>query len=103
MEFLTKPIDDQALVNAIQQAVERDRIVQPERRDHESELETAARIQQGLMMTEGVTEAENPAGEFFGAQRLETSAALRLSPKGIIEAVRLFCADRPFSDDCTVV
>jgi serine phosphatase RsbU (regulator of sigma subunit) len=36
------------------------------------------------MMTEGVTEAENPAGECFGAQILETSAALRLSPEGII-------------------
>jgi len=49
VEFLTKPFDDQDLLNAIQQAVECDRAAQRGRKDQESELEAAARIQQGLM------------------------------------------------------
>jgi FixJ family two-component response regulator len=48
-ESRTKPFDDQDLLNAIQQAVERDRAAQQGRKDQESELEAAARIQQGLM------------------------------------------------------
>jgi FixJ family two-component response regulator len=48
-KFLTKPFDDQDMVNPIQQAVERDRAAQERRKQQESELETAARIQQGLM------------------------------------------------------
>jgi FixJ family two-component response regulator len=259
-EFLTKPFDDQELVNAIQQAVERDRAAQQGRKDQESELEAAARIQQGLMavttpqpsfamvsgknqpcaaiggdffsvvapedglvvaiadvsgkgiaaavmasllqgmihegvlsrvplpqiarsaneffcvrdlgakyatfviacvrpngeleyvncghvppliasavgavtrlresnvpvgllpaieyksatsqltpgdriicVTDGVTEAEGPAGDFFGDERLEAFAALGMSPDQIFDSVRVFCADRPFNDDCTVV
>src|ERR1700722_707985 len=48
VEFLTKPFDDQDLVDAIQHAVERDRTAQSER-ERESELTAAAHIQQNLM------------------------------------------------------
>ena len=56
-----------------------------------------------ILVTDGVTEAEAPTGEFFGDERLEMSAALGMGPEQIVDSVRLFCADRPLNDDCTVV
>jgi FixJ family two-component response regulator len=44
LEFLTKPFDDVALLNAIQQALARDRIV----RQHDKELEAARNRYQAL-------------------------------------------------------
>ncbi|MFI5089708.1 MAG: SpoIIE family protein phosphatase [Terriglobales bacterium] len=55
-----------------------------------------------VLITDGVTEAENPAGEFFGDERLETAAAGESPFRDILAAVRTFCAGRPFGDDCTV-
>lgn len=56
-----------------------------------------------ICVTDGVTEAEGPAGDFFGDERLETLASLGMSPDQLFDSVRVFCANRPVNDDCTVV
>ena len=55
-----------------------------------------------ILVTDGVTEAENAEGEFFDNERLEI-AAKKGSMKDIFDAVSQFCAGTPLSDDCTVV
>lgn len=62
-----------------------------------------------LLYTDGVTEAQNGAGEFFGTDRLRhLFSAYRLeSPETaiskLLDALRDFCGDRPFSDDISMV
>lgn len=56
-----------------------------------------------ILVTDGVTEAENPLGEFFDDSRLEDVAAKNPTLEGIFSAVTEFCAGNPLSDDCTVV
>lgn len=56
-----------------------------------------------LMVTDGVTEAENPRGDFFEDSRLESIASTTHSMDDIFAAVSDFCSGRPLSDDCTVV
>lgn len=55
-----------------------------------------------VLVTDGVTEAENSEGEFFDNERLEI-AAKEGNLKDILAAVSKFCGDTPLSDDCTVV
>jgi len=55
-----------------------------------------------VLVTDGVTEAEDPQGEFFDSERLE-AAAKKGNMKDIFDAVAQFCAGTPLSDDCTVV
>jgi phosphoserine phosphatase RsbU/P len=56
-----------------------------------------------ILVTDGVTEAENAMGEFFDDSRLEKAAAKSPTLEGIFSAVSEFCAGNPLSDDCTVV
>ena len=62
-----------------------------------------------LLYTDGITEAQNRAGEFFGVDRLsELFAAQRCeSPQAsidnILAALRKFCGGQPFSDDVSLV
>jgi serine phosphatase RsbU (regulator of sigma subunit) len=56
-----------------------------------------------ILVTDGVTEAENAMGEFFDDPRLEAAAAKSPTLEGIFSAVTEFCAGNPLSDDCTVV
>ena len=56
-----------------------------------------------ILVTDGVTEAENPGGDFFEDWRLEKAAGSSPTFEGILSAVSGFCAGNPFSDDCTVV
>jgi phosphoserine phosphatase RsbU/P len=56
-----------------------------------------------ILVTDGVTEAENPAGDFFEDSRLEKAAAKTPALEGIFAAVTEFCAGNPLNDDCTVV
>ena len=56
-----------------------------------------------LIVTDGVTEAENAMGEFFDDSRLEKAAAKSPTLEGIFSAVQEFCSGNPLSDDCTVV
>jgi sigma-B regulation protein RsbU (phosphoserine phosphatase) len=55
-----------------------------------------------VLVTDGVTEAENAEGEFFDNERLEI-AAKKGNMKDIFAAVSQFCGDTPLNDDCTVV
>lgn len=62
-----------------------------------------------LLYTDGVTEAQNQVGEFYGAERLrrafENNRAL--SPEPLVQAVlrdiRAFCGKAPPSDDIAIV
>jgi serine phosphatase RsbU (regulator of sigma subunit) len=53
-----------------------------------------------LVVTDGVTEAENAEGEFFGNERLEACCSRGF--EGILSAVNDFCGSTPLSDDCTI-
>ena len=54
-------------------------------------------------MTDGVTEAESPEGDFFGDERLERFVSLGMSLDEIFASACLFQNGRPLSDDCTIV
>jgi sigma-B regulation protein RsbU (phosphoserine phosphatase) len=56
-----------------------------------------------VLVTDGVTEAENASGEFFDNHRLEEVAAKAGSLEQILAAVSAFCDGTPLNDDCTVV
>jgi len=56
-----------------------------------------------VLVTDGVTEAENARGDFFEDSRLETVAAKSHTLEDIFTAVADFCSGTPLSDDCTVV
>jgi len=63
-------------------------------------VEPGSRI---LLVTDGVTEAENVAGEFFGDARLEEAAVCSNSLESIFERVQHFCGLAPANDDCTML
>ncbi len=74
--------------------------------------EKCLRLQAGdklLLYTDGITEAQNPAGEFFGVGRLcELFAGQKQeSPEtaiaNILEALRGFCGSQSFQDDVSMV
>lgn len=56
-----------------------------------------------ILVTDGVTEAENAMGDFFEDSRLEAAASKTPTLEGIFSAVSEFCAGNPLNDDCTVV
>jgi len=56
-----------------------------------------------ILVTDGVTEAENARGDFFEDFRLEAAAVKSPTLEGIFSAVSEFCAGNPLNDDCTVV
>jgi phosphoserine phosphatase RsbU/P len=56
-----------------------------------------------ILVTDGVTEAENSMGDFFEDSRLEAACSKSPTLEGIFAAVSEFCAGNPLSDDCTVV
>jgi sigma-B regulation protein RsbU (phosphoserine phosphatase) len=56
-----------------------------------------------VLVTDGVTEAENARGDFFENERLEAVAAKSGTLEDIFSAVADFCGGTPLSDDCTVV
>lgn len=56
-----------------------------------------------ILVTDGVTEAENAEGEFFDNERLEAVAARTPTLEDIFGAVNEFCGGTPLGDDCTVV
>jgi phosphoserine phosphatase RsbU/P len=55
-----------------------------------------------VLVTDGVTEAENASGEFFENERLE-AAAQNGNMKDILAAISCFCGATPLNDDCTVL
>ncbi|MEC4747340.1 PAS domain S-box protein [Methylomicrobium sp. Wu6] len=62
-----------------------------------------------LLYTDGVTEAQNPEGEFFGVARLcelfssQSQASPEATINTILEALRSFCCGHSFDDDVTMV
>lgn len=56
-----------------------------------------------ILVTDGVTEAENEHGDFFGYERLTSLAKRGLLPQDIFEAVRGFAGDVALNDDCTII
>jgi serine phosphatase RsbU (regulator of sigma subunit) len=56
-----------------------------------------------ILVTDGVTEAENGQGQFFDNERLEAVAAKTPTLEEIFAAVNDFCGGTPLGDDCTVV
>jgi len=56
-----------------------------------------------VMVTDGVTEAEDATGEFYGDERLELSANSETPYDSIFSSVKTFCGDTPLSDDCTIL
>ena len=56
-----------------------------------------------LVFTDGVTEAEDPSGEFFGDARLESSVLQGGSIQEIFQQVQRFMDTAPAGDDCTLL
>jgi sigma-B regulation protein RsbU (phosphoserine phosphatase) len=56
-----------------------------------------------ILVTDGVTEAENARGDFFDTERLEAVAAKNGNLEDVFAAVATFCGGTPLGDDCTVV
>jgi serine phosphatase RsbU (regulator of sigma subunit) len=56
-----------------------------------------------ILVTDGVTEAENARGDMFDSERLEAVAGKSSSMEEIFAAVAAFCGGTPLNDDCTVV
>jgi phosphoserine phosphatase RsbU/P len=55
-----------------------------------------------ILVTDGVTEAQDASGEFFEDSRLEVAAKTG-SLEDIFAAISNFCCGTPLGDDCTVV
>jgi phosphoserine phosphatase RsbU/P len=55
-----------------------------------------------ILVTDGVTEAENSRGDFFEDSRLELAAKTGTMEQ-IFTAISNFCGGTPLNDDCTVV
>lgn len=58
-----------------------------------------------ILVTDGVTEAEDAAGEMYGEDRLQEAAIANDGPcfDHIFASIRQFCGDVPLNDDCTLL
>lgn len=56
-----------------------------------------------VLVTDGVTDAQTPADDSFGDERLEESARGEQPLAQIFSTLHDFCEGRPMDDDCTVV
>ena len=56
-----------------------------------------------ILVTDGITEAENVDGDSYGNKRLEESAQGERPLEEILASVHIFCAGRPMQDDCTIL
>ncbi len=56
-----------------------------------------------VLVTDGVTEAENARGDFYDNERLEKVASTSSSLEEIFASIANFCGGTPLTDDCTVV
>ncbi len=55
-----------------------------------------------VIATDGITEAQNAVGDFFGDERLEQEISNERFDE-LFEDVKQFCGDTPLNDDCTVL
>jgi serine phosphatase RsbU (regulator of sigma subunit) len=56
-----------------------------------------------VLLTDGVTEAQNAAGELFGDERLGCLTSGKPPVECLLTHISEFCAGHPFDDDCTIV
>lgn len=56
-----------------------------------------------IIVTDGITEAQNPDGELFGDSRLEACITGEDPLERTLNSVRAFCGDHPIDDDRTIV
>jgi len=56
-----------------------------------------------LAVTDGVTEAEDETGDFFGTQRMEESFGKSRNLEEVVEDLSSFCGTAAASDDCTII
>jgi phosphoserine phosphatase RsbU/P len=56
-----------------------------------------------FLVTDGVTEAENAAGEFFGDARLQHAFGSNCNLDGVAQSLQAFCGATPANDDCTML
>ncbi len=56
-----------------------------------------------ILVTDGVTEAENPDGDFYGDDRLEAAVCENETLEGLFASVQAFADGAPPNDDCTMV
>lgn len=75
-------------------------IEQAEFQSHSIQLAPDTRV---LLVTDGVTEAEDLTGEFYGNARLETALSDSQKLQDIFESLSCFCGTAAASDDCTLV
>jgi serine phosphatase RsbU (regulator of sigma subunit) len=75
----------------------------------DAQYETSSlKLQEGdrlILVTDGVTEAEDATGEFFGEERLEHAASATEDAcfEHVFASIKRFCGTTPLSDDCTLV
>lgn len=75
-------------------------IEQAEFHSHRITLTPGTRV---LLVTDGVTEAEDESGEFFGNTRLENALSKSNQLQDVFESLSQFCGSASSSDDCTLV
>ena len=56
-----------------------------------------------LVVTDGVTEAEDEQGDFFGPQRMEEAFGKSRNLEEVVETLSCFCGSAAANDDCTMV
>jgi sigma-B regulation protein RsbU (phosphoserine phosphatase) len=69
-------------------------------KSHRVKLDSGTRV---LAVTDGVTEAEDMQGDFFGTHRMEEAFAKSRNLDEIIENLSCFCGSAASTDDCTMV
>lgn len=63
-------------------------------------LESGERI---LIATDGVTEAEDMAGEFYGDERFQAAARTNASVEELFQQIQSYMGEAPATDDCTIM
>jgi serine phosphatase RsbU (regulator of sigma subunit) len=71
--------------------------------EYQSGRVQCARGDRLLIVTDGVTEAENKAGDFFTYERLQEVAPQTSGLPALFDQVTHFCEGVPLRDDCTAV
>ena len=56
-----------------------------------------------IIVTDGITEAQNSDGDLFGDSRLEACITGEEPLERTLNSVRAFCGDHPIDDDRTIV
>jgi serine phosphatase RsbU (regulator of sigma subunit) len=55
-----------------------------------------------VLVSDGITEAEDAQGEFFGEERLDSASSCG-DLAGVLQQMADFCAGHPANDDCTIM